>query len=109
MTINIPNGLTEIKLSGDRAFNLDLIEAHQKIMAINRDCKEKNLNNFEYVESFMAWIKEKAGVELIRAEADYLIDRIICVVDAEKKTVANSLRSPNSTDHPSDSLPQASA
>ncbi len=100
-SIQIPNGLYSFTASGADGkpidFELDLIEAHEAINAIGKECKEANLTNFEHVHKFAAWLKAKTGAALIPGQADYLMDRIVCEYANSKKEVRALLDSASST------------
>lgn len=101
MVIQIPDGLTPFTLPDGREFKLDIIEAHERINEISKACREAGLTNFEYVGQFKAWIFEKTSIDLNKAQADYVIDRILTTYADEKKAVSASLNSVSSTAQPS--------
>ena len=101
MTIDIPDGLTLFRAPGNIEFRLDIIEAHEAINRISRECSDAGLRNFEYVDQFRAGLKDKTGADLTKSQADFMIDRILTTYADEKKAVSASLSSASSTAQPS--------
>lgn len=56
-------------------FSVDLVAAHRRIIELEKQFAESTLG--EHLEPWIAWLKERTGVELTLAEADWFWEFVI--------------------------------
>jgi hypothetical protein len=89
-TFEVPD-LSISYVIGDHKITLDPIETDRKINEIAR--AREGCTDYEHLDDFKVWVKEKTGVEITAGHADFIIDSIRTEICREKKERMDSLLS----------------
>lgn len=74
--IPISDGLTRFAVQtpdGEKEIALDLVEATQQYNSISKTCRENQLDNFEYLDQFGAWLQQATGTRFVKGQVLELV------------------------------------